>query len=105
MASPRIKPSFTSLVAFLLVVTPLLYVLSYAPVVRVCGRGDTRYPGWVVLPREEYPLYKPLDWLIDETPIRTPLFYWADICGVRAEFEKAAFYRENGILFEYVGGA
>ncbi len=38
MPSPRTKPSLTSLVAFFLFVLPLVYALSYAPVVRV--RGD-----------------------------------------------------------------
>ena len=78
MSSPRTKPSRTSLVAFaLFVVLPILYVLSYAPVVRVCDRqfpivGDPQKP-----PMADaflYPEYQPVDWLIDSTPLREPLF-------------------------------
>ena len=38
MSWSRSKPSLTSLVAFFLIVTPIVYVLSYAPVARVCQR-------------------------------------------------------------------
>ena len=103
--SPRTKPSLTSLVAFFLIVTPLVYVLSYAPVVRVCGRT-------VVVQREVsglgmfgsslrgtlidrvecadasvYPAYQPVDWMIDSTPLRRPLYFWAGLWGVREAFE------------------
>ena len=76
------KPSLTSLVAFFLIVTPLVYVLSYAPVVRtgqvICGRST---------------VYRPVDWLIDNTPLRNPLFIWAGLFGVRRDFEIAGVRR------------
>ena len=38
MPSPSTKASRTLLIAFGFCLLPLMYVLSYAPVVRVCGR-------------------------------------------------------------------
>ena len=76
--SPRANPSRTSLVAFAMLLAPLLYVLSYAPVVRVCFDSHAIPP---------YELYAPIDWLTENTPLREPLFCWAEICGVRRVFE------------------
>jgi len=62
----------------LLLVIGLLYVLSYAPVVRW-----TRNPSPLVASDgSRFPVYKPLDWLIDNTPARNLLFRWADLWGV-----------------------
>jgi hypothetical protein len=105
------RPSVTSLVAFFLIVTPVVYVLSYAPVVRVCGRTveyrfnvDIPFPqGTAIAPGFEsgsemviqqqiadsslYPMYGPVDWLIDHTPLRGPLLSWAGLWGVRDAFD------------------
>ena len=92
------------MVEFFLIVAPLVYVLSYAPVVKACKRTveTAEYPFtaiWVsfsvspvMVHREAadgsiYPLYSPVDWLIDSTPLRKPLFFWAEIWGVRDAFE------------------
>ena len=93
MPSPRTKPSITSIVAFGMLLT-VLYVLSYAPVVSVWDGPNPTYVGLdPALPKNEYPPYKAVDWLIDETPLREPLFCWADIWGVREEFEWAGWLR------------
>ena len=111
MPSPRTKPS---LVACVMLVLPLVYVLSYAPVVRVCGRTaevetlptSVVYSGGVGVVRiwpisrpmadsSLYPTYKPIDWLIDNTPLRKPLFFWAQLWNVRVEFEQGAEHRAS----------
>ncbi|REJ93206.1 MAG: hypothetical protein DWQ34_11170 [Planctomycetota bacterium] len=74
--------------AFLLTVH---YVLSYAPAYRVMRdwNGDLLPWGgywWV---------YRPVDVLIDETPLQRPLMAWADVCGVRDEFDFAMFVRSS----------
>ncbi len=81
----RRRPSITSLVAFFLIVSPLVYVLSFAPVVRICGQ------------RSLYPAYKPVNWMIDHTALREPLFIWAGIWGVRDEVEANSIAR---IIFD-----
>ncbi|MBT6156819.1 MAG: hypothetical protein HOL01_18755 [Planctomycetaceae bacterium] len=60
----------------------VLYPLSYAPMVRF-GR---------VLP-----IYRPVDWLIDETAAREPLLNWARVWGMQDEFETASQIRRFGI--------
>lgn len=94
------RPSSTSLVAFALIVSPFVYVLSYAPFVRFSGRAEMGPAERLAsLRRWEfenhafgtegslYPAYKPVDWLIDNTPLREPLFLWAGLWSVRDEFE------------------
>ncbi len=39
------------------------------------------------LERVEIPGYRSVDWLIDNTPLRKPLFVWADFWGVGNYFE------------------
>lgn len=105
----RRKPSITSLVAFALIVSPVLYVLSYAPVVRFCGEADPdldipfqsgsfapSYDDYLDRPLADssrYPAYKPADWLNDNTPLRRPLFFWAEMWGVRDAFENGNVIR------------
>ena len=87
MPSPRSKPSLTSLVAFAMLLTAL-YVLSYAPVFRCVGdpgyrfgRGRSYY-----LTREGWQeLYRPVEWLTDNTPLREPLLFWAGLWGEEVE--------------------
>jgi hypothetical protein len=84
------------MVALLLIAVPVVYVLSYAPVVRICRRTiptgfDSGYTP--TADGSLYPMYKPVDWLIDNTPLHDPLFSWAEICGVREDFEMGEFIR------------
>ena len=80
---------------------PVLYVMSYAPLVRfregadspdssllLSGVGSSLY---YVYNKTEYPLYRPVDWLIEETPLDTPLLIWADLWGVRRQTIGGAF--------------
>jgi hypothetical protein len=71
----------------LVVLVPLMYVLSYAPVYRL---GMQR--GWSGIDRQPA-AYRPVDWLIDNTPLNEPLYGWADLWGVRGDFVWAAAYR------------
>ncbi len=81
MPSLRTKPSRTLLVAFAMIVLPVAYVLNYAPVVRMTPvRIGTS-------------VYAPVDWMIDNTPLREPLFWWADLWGVRDDFRAGMLSR------------
>jgi hypothetical protein len=86
-AKPR-KPLLANLtwVGVLVFAFPVLYVLSYAPVYRLMYEPtfvETRIPG-----------YSPVEWLIDRTPLRTPLFWWSGVFGVREKTEHASDIRE-----------
>lgn len=63
----------------------------------VANSATTLTPGTVyVVPPEGgslHPVYEPVEWLIDHTPLRTPLLAWAGIWGVRGESELASFIR------------
>jgi hypothetical protein len=71
----------------LLVVLPLAYVLSYAPAYRI-GKSS----GWSRIDRS-IAAYRPVDWLIDNTPLDEPLYRWADLWGVRGDFVWATAVR------------
>lgn len=79
----------------------VLYPLSYAPVVRVQRETwkPTAHPlsssvvSFYVIDSSTSAVYKPVDWLIDETPLREPLLWWAEVCGVRGSFEFSALVR------------
>jgi hypothetical protein len=103
MKSPaESKPiGWPSAVILALLALSLLYVLSYAPVVRWTARRtdparETLFDG------DDFPVYRPLDWLIYHTPLRTPLFAWASLFGAREQFESAYDQREwdrNPIIY------
>lgn len=84
------------------VFVPLLYVLSYAPFVSWWNKdrpirfaGPSAWFGSVYPDGDELPLYRPVDWLIDHTPLQRPLFWWAGLFGVQDEFEGAAAFRSH----------
>ena len=64
----------------------VVYVLSYAPVVRFSNGHRLAYIS-------EFPAYEPVDGLIDWTPLREPLLVWADIWQVRGNFEAGYSHR------------
>jgi hypothetical protein len=47
-------------------------------------------PRWQWLPLS---CYRPVEWLIDQTPLREPLFQWAGLFGVEDSFRNAAEQR------------
>ena len=71
--------------AILLSVT---YVLSYAPVYRYFAENVAAEPSGV------WRVYVPVEWLIDRTPLRSPLLAWADLWGVAFELDSASEARE-----------
>ena len=82
MPSPLTKPSLTSLVAFVMIVT-VLYALSYAPAFRFSIDGPYGFDGFP--DREGWQeLYRPVEWLTD-TPLREPLLSWAGLWGEYVE--------------------
>ena len=90
-AKPR-KPLLVNLTwagVLVFVFVPVLYVLSYAPAVQwKCGQT-----GSMTIDGGELPIYQPVDWLIDNTPLERPLLWWAALFGVREEFEFAGVLR------------
>jgi hypothetical protein len=42
----------------------------------------------------ELPIYQPVDWLIDNTPLQRPLFWWADLWRVEDVFLYSQFRRD-----------
>ena len=84
--------------AWALLVVVVAYPLSYAPVVRWKLDGPTAqgyfYP--LIVDGADYPVYKPVDWLIDNTPLDRPLFAWASRWGVGDQFRSSAGMREFG---------
>jgi hypothetical protein len=77
--------------------------MSYAPMVRLLG-------GWTTVPVPDFdgrlhpmrapicgtttlPLYRPVDWLIDETRLSDPLLAWAGLWGVQSQFREAVLWR------------
>lgn len=81
-----------------LLVLGVLYVLSYAPFVRLRGgieyAPEDEWGGFHPMIESygdgrDYPAYKPVDWLIDRTPLRRPLFQWAGLFDVRSDMELA----------------
>jgi hypothetical protein len=61
------------------------YVLSYAPVVKFMVWRDPSLSLWI--DSRKLPIYKPVDWIIDNTPMYRPLFWWASLWGVGDDFE------------------
>jgi len=80
--------SRTYLVALEIILLLVLYVLSYAPLVRFCeGPSPSRSDNYSRA-RGVYVLYEPVDLLIDLTPLRKPLFIWADLWRVGDSFKE-----------------
>lgn len=71
-----------------------LYVLSYAPV----ARSSMSSSGMMWVDGQHVPAYRPLDWIIDNTPLRRPLLWWAGMWGVRDAFELSSLIRRETML-------
>jgi hypothetical protein len=84
-----------------------LYVLSYAPAIRL-GFGTDKFNPYMMLtspapprpPGRQIPAYAPVDWLIDNTPAARPLLWWSGLWGVRDDFENASVNRKAERLLQ-----
>lgn len=103
MLSERTKPSFTSLVAFVLLLLPVSYVLSYAPYL-ACFYEDPPADSWETYGcqfcfDEEYTshnhhaFFQPVEWLIDRTLLQEPLMRWGTVWGVGVKMRYDATIR------------
>ncbi len=70
---------------------PMLYLASYAPVVR----WEASFVHTDPIDSKDFPLYRPADWVIDRTPLCGAMIWWSDRCGVAAEFQWAYHSREH----------
>jgi hypothetical protein len=77
----------------------LLYVASYPLVLRwayplrgecIIGENIIGYTRDVA----HVPLYTPVEWLVDETSAKRPIFWWAQICRAKNTVELARHERE-----------
>jgi hypothetical protein len=69
----------------------VLYVLSYAPFLRFAvgdGREIVGYRAPVI--------YRPVEWIMLDTPLRKPLFAWADLCGAHSRCEIQVWFYAQG---------
>lgn len=71
------------------IVFAVIYVLSYAPTEQALAAG--RLP-WS---RAMMDFYVPVQWLIDQSPLREPLLRWAELYGQRAAFVAASATRST----------
>lgn len=87
MTAPRQKPVLANsgVVGELLLLLSPVYVLSYAPAMSVMIRRDPTVPFRAGFDSPAF--YRPVDWLIDHTPLSGPMFVWADCWGVREDVE------------------
>ena len=67
----------------------IAYPLSYAPVVR----WERERGGSGMIDGSRLPAYRPIDRLIDNSPLGRPLFLWARLWGVEQDFRSAMFIR------------
>lgn len=86
-----------------LVLVVVVYPLSYAPVVRYQEWQALRsYAQGHLEPDDAddsgVSVFGPIDWLIDETPARKPLFLWARLWGVETTFRANSILRNMGMM-------
>ena len=79
--------------AWALVFVVVVYPLSYAPFVRLQIEHRTADGSFLFggpFDASMFPFYQPVDWLIDNTPLKKPLIAWAHVWGVGDEFQSSA---------------
>jgi len=85
-----------------LLILSAAYLFSFAPVVRMHGgwkpvatTDGVGNPATVnaQIYSDDLPVYRPVDWMIDNTPMQDVLYWWADVWGVRSPFTEAAMWR------------
>jgi len=94
-------------VAVILTLTVILvgYVLSYAPYIRYRYSIRKRPPRGVLVSynmdtpyivENRHTFYAPVEWLVDETPAKRPMLWWADVWDVRDKVSRDAVSRDEG---------
>ena len=97
-ACPGLRSGGSSLpFSLVLLLLLLAYPLSYTPAVRfrMEPQIDGDIDGDIILIPPSIAAYKLVEWLIDETPLREPLFWWADVWGVREHVEVYYMWRTD----------
>ena len=85
MQDKRRKSSLVNvLLIAMLVALPVGYVISYPLSVRASGGLNP-----------DLPAYRPVELLIDNTPLQQPMFWWAEKCKVGAQVRFACFARQE----------
>lgn len=77
--------------AALLVILTSVYLLSYVPVYRYSPAADAPVTGALRF------IYRPVERVIDSTPLRKPLLVWSDCWGVRRNIEWDIYMREGSV--------
>jgi hypothetical protein len=92
MPAARRKPVLPNIVLAVVLLVPV-YVLSYAPALRLMhSRVVVDHPFMeTVIPH--VPGYAPVEWLIDNTPMREPLLRWGDLWGCGDDMRFSSDFR------------
>jgi hypothetical protein len=85
----------------ILVAVVLIYVLAEAPLFKLFGNDGSAFPMphggvWVV--------WKPVDWLADNTPLDHPLRGWWGLWGLDKQYRGIRIFREVIRLSRMTGG-
>src|SRR5690349_2278465 len=77
-----------------MIAVTVMYVLSYAPVLR------WHYPVRTIteISRSIHiPIYSPVEWLLDTEFASSPLLWWSQLWGVREQTKRASALRNEGV--------
>jgi hypothetical protein len=77
----------------------LVYVLSYAPLYRLMLGGDPTLILSIRVPRPAWweTAYVPVVFITENTPLGTPLLWWADIWNVQRSMTMDRDFRMHGL--------
>jgi len=76
------------------------YVLSYPHAVK----RQLESNGYLRADSSDIPAYIPVAWLVDNTPIRTPVFWWAKEIGMEKVVRDGSALRRGEMCKEFPGG-
>lgn len=96
LASKRMSHTWFVVFGSIALAMTYAYVFSYAPAVRYqveYHRGEFFRPT-SGLDGRYMPIYKPVDCLIDNTSSKELMLWWADLWGVKADFQGAIKSRD-----------
>lgn len=79
------RPSHFGPAVGILLGLAVMYVVSYAPVCRLVRGADVHYhtpDQRIVFARPlNWNIYRPVEWVMDRTPLSRPLCWWGDVWG------------------------